>query len=276
LLGGFCDSPERPVVFFSHGYGADDPTAYLPLIRHWTSIGNVVVYSYYDSTPATDLPTTFRQADASGAVAASVEPRMDLSRVGFFGHSHGSGMTPFLVQQAAARGWGTWGLWMASFEQAYTQLQGTGGPIQVPARTRALVISGDSDQYTDARLGIDVFNSLTLPFWRKAHVTLRSDARGTPAVTAGHLDIADGVVNQFDYTVYRLADILQTCSVRWTNCLADLRYAGRWSDGVPVARSVVSQHPVDVGPAPAILAECDGVYKDLNPRVGECHKYAER
>jgi predicted esterase len=272
LVGGSCDSPRRPVIFFSHGVGVSDPGGYASLIAHWVSNGSIVVMADYDSG-ALDLADTFRQVDTGNQTAVAAEPRIDTSRAGFYGYSHGGGMTPYLAQQAVARGWAARALWLTSLSQAFTQLQGTGGPIGLPDGARMLVIAGDDDAYADARNGMDVFRSVTLDSGRKEHVTLHSDAHGYPALDASHTIVVDSssAVDAMDFAVWRLSDILQSCALRNRNCEADLTSMGTWSDGVPVTPATVTDQPVDIGPFPAILAECDGILAlRINPRIGEC------
>lgn len=271
LASGRCDSSKRPTIFFSHGYGFGDPNAYHSLIEHWVSLGNIVVASDYNSA-VLDLPVTFVQADQGNVAAAAYEARIDTARVGFYGHSFGGGMTPYLLQQAAARGWGTDALFGTSLDQAYTQWEGAGGPIEMPSTARVFVINSDDDRFADARNGIDVFDSLTLPADRKAYIMLHSDDHGVPAVDASHLAPIDLFgVGAVSYTLWRLSDILETCSLDTRRCDHDLSFAGTWSDGVPIKASDVSESPVDAGPTPVILAECTGPIAQLwNPRIAQC------
>jgi dienelactone hydrolase len=272
LVGGACDSDTRPVVFFSHGYGLGKPSDYAALVTHWVSNGNVVVMADYESGNM-DLETTFRQVDQGNRAAVAAEPRIDVTRTGFYGYSHGGGMTAYLAQQAVARGWSSRALWLTSLSQAYTQFQGTGGPIRLPGHARAFVIAGDNDGFADARNGIDVFESLTLDGSRKDHITLHSDDHGSPALDASHAIVTDGSspVDALDFALWRLSDVLQSCSLRARNCDADLASMGTWSDGTPVTPATVTDQPVDTGPVPAVLAECQGPFALLlNPRIGEC------
>lgn len=274
LVGGRCDSPRRPVIFFAHGFGVGTPDRYLALVQHWVSVGNIVVMADYDS--AADLPTTFTQVDAGNQAAVAAEPRIDVLRTGFYGYSHGGGMVPYLAQQGHARGWGQRGLWLFSLSQAYTQWQGSGGPIALPAHARMLVVAGNNDSYADVRNGIDVFESVTIPDDRTAHVTLRSDYRGWPTLDATHMIVVEGTggsaVDALDGAVWRMSDALQSCAMSGANCAADLTTIGRWSDGVPARPAVVTDQPVDAGPVPTILAECNNTVFALllNPRIGEC------
>ncbi len=199
LLGGRCDAARRPVVFFAHGYGSTDPATYRSAINHLVSVGNIVVFASEtaDIGVSTDYEASYRVVDAGHVAAAAAEPRIDHNRVGYVGHSFGGGMTPWLVQQAASRGWGATALWMAPIAPAVSYAVGTGS-IAVPSHTWAVVIGFDSDQLADLRLGIDVFNSLTIPDSQKQHVTVRTDVRpGFPTPTvllADHLTTTDPIL----------------------------------------------------------------------------------
>jgi hypothetical protein len=258
LIGGSCDGARRPVVFFSHGFSVGEPSDYASLIDHWVSNGSIVVMPDYDAA-ALSLADTFRQVDQGNRTAVAAEPRIDTSRAGFYGYSHGGGMTPYLAQQAVTRGWATRALWLTSLSEAYTQLQGTGGAITLPAHTRMLVI--------------DVVESVTVDGGRKDHVTLHSDDHGSPALDASHSIVVDGssAVDAMDFALWRLSDILQSCTLRNLNCDADPTAMGTWSDGTPVTPATVTDQPADTGPIPAILAECDGpLALHLNPRIARC------
>ena len=273
ITGGRCDDDRRPAVFFAHGFGQTDPTAYEVLIEHLVSVGNVVVFPVYnvnDGNRAT-LEESYRIVDTGFVTAVEATPRIDTSRAGWWGHSNGGGMIPYLVQQGSARGWGDEALWMSIVAQAYTQLVGA-VDIAAPPNAQAMTVAFDQDALADARLGIDVFESLLLPDAQKRHVTVRTgtyDGRpfvadhGAPAGASGQADAVDVLL-------WRYADLLEICALHGQECGADLATAPD-ADGTPQQRAVVSSDPVDVGPAPAVLAECDAVFGPmLNPRIARC------
>lgn len=271
--GGRCDDDARPAVFIAHGFSQSDPVAYIDLIEHLVSVGNIVVYPSYDFTGGdrATLEESYRVVDAGIAAAVADDERIDTTRVGWWGHSHGGGMVPFLVQQGAARGWGSEGLWMAVVAQAFTQLVGD-GPIPVPPGTRAIVVALQQDAMADARLGIDVFESLVLPAEQKHHVTIQSGTHDGAPFVADHTAPSgiQGQSDAVDVLLWRDADLLQTCAFHHVGCDADL---GSLPDaaGNPIQHAIVSDHPVDGGPFPAILAECDALFAaDLNPRIARC------
>jgi len=286
VTGGRCDASKRPAVFVAHGFGATDPATYQALLDHLVSVGNVVVYAAYDAgdhdgdgdTDRSDLEESYRVVDEGIVAAVAATPRIDLARVGWWGHSHGGGMVPWLVQQGAARGWGTKALWMSNVAQAYSQLIGD-ATIAVPPRAQAMTVAFAQDALADKRLGIDVFESLLLPAAQKRHVMISTDLHGVPALVAEHNapTAASGAGDAIDFQLWRYSDILETCALTGRSCDADLSTVGTWSDGVPVVPAVVSAHPVDSGPMPAVLAECDSLFGtgaldpiDLNPRRARC------
>ncbi|HVF07703.1 MAG TPA: hypothetical protein VNC60_03915, partial [Actinomycetota bacterium] len=185
--GGRCNASKRPAVFFAHGFGQSDPAGYEALIAHFVSRGNVVVYPTYDvsSGDRAALEESYRVVDAGIVAAVAATPRADTTRVGWWGHSHGGGMVPWLVQQGAARGWGRAARWMTIVAQAYTQLVGSGA-ISVPSNTQATVVAFEADQMADARLGVDVFESLTVTPSRRRYVLVRNDLHGQPPFVADH------------------------------------------------------------------------------------------
>ena len=142
-----------------------------------------------------------------------------------------------------------------------------------------MTVAFAQDALADKRLGIDVFESLLLPAAQKRHVMINSDLHGYRALVAEHNapTAAAGQGDAIDFQLWRYADLLETCALTGRSCDADLSTVGTWSDGVPVVPAVVSAHPVDSGPMPAILAECDSLFGtggldpiDLNPRRARC------
>jgi hypothetical protein len=274
ITGGRCDDKRRPAVFLAHGFGQTDPTAYEALIRHFVSVGNVVVYPIYnvDDGERSTLEESNRVVDAGFVGAVEATPRIDTSRVGWWGHSHGGGMIPYLAQQGGARGWGKRAFWMSVVAQAYTQLVGA-GDIPVPANAEEMTVAFHDDALADARLGIDVFKSLQLPRSQKRYVMLQTGASSGGPFVAEHGAPEGGngtSVDAVDELLWRYADLLELCGLHDVGCDADLTTLPA-PDGTEEKHGVVSDEPVDAGPTPVILAECDaGFGPTLNPRIERC------
>ena len=87
-------------------------TSYKTLINYLVSRGMIVVYSPYPNqlTPVqNNLNIMFNGFDLAAQKYAS---RMDLTRVGFLGHSYGGGAVPSMARRGLAKGWGTNGAFM--------------------------------------------------------------------------------------------------------------------------------------------------------------------
>jgi hypothetical protein len=269
ITGGRCDDGRRPVVFLAHGFGQTDPTSYQALITHFVSVGNVVVYPTYtvnDGSRAT-LEESYRVVDAGFVEAVQQTTRIDTSRAGWWGHSHGGGMIPYLVQQGGARGWGGQARWMSIIAQAYTELVGA-EDIGVPTNTEAISVAFEHDALADNRLGNDVFRSLLLPPAQKRHVTVLTGTHGGVPFAAEHGAPEGGNgagVDAVDTLIFRYADLLELCALFARGCDTDLTTLGAET------HAIVAEDPVDVGPYPAVLAECDaGFGPTLNPRIARC------
>lgn len=281
-VGGTCSDGGRPVVAVVHGLGAGTDAQllggvsllYADLISHLVSVGNVVIFATYD-TDTDDFVGSYRAQDAALAAAETMAPRGDFSRFGIVGHSMGGGATPYLVQQATARGWGSQALWAVPVAPWYVHGVGT-GPVTVPDHTQVVVIGYDNDTYVDNRIGIDLYRSLTVPADQKQHVTVHSQSRWFTTLNAQHT-AANSILAPNDairfYGLYRIIDAVQTCSLFGTDCDADLSYMGRWSDGAAVTPAVSTDDPTDSGPVTSALAifglsgECTD---PANPRAANC------
>jgi hypothetical protein len=272
---GRCDDRKRPTVFIAHGLGGSDPTSYGGLIQHLVSVGNVVVYPSYSSNSGSldELQALDRYVNAGMIEAARRYPRIDTTRVGWWGHSMGGSMIPYLVQQGGVvRGWGNKAIWMNNVAMTFAELVTPKGPdgqptteaIAIPRTTRVLTVGMQDDALADNRIGDEIFDSLTVPRSQKAHATINSDAHGQPAFVADHNAPSGGNgagIDAVDFALWRYHDLLESCALSGVGCASDLSFVGRWSDGTDVVHAtVVHEHPVDVGPVPAALAECDGYY----------------
>jgi len=267
--GGRCGDHKRPAVFMAHGLGGTDPSSYLGLIDHLVSVGNVVVYPTYNVTSGdkSALEAAYRYMNAGDVEAARRVKRIDTSRVGYWGHSFGASMVPYLVLQAGHRHWGTHGLWMNNIAMTFALLVGPDA-IPIPRDTQVLTVGFDDDALADNRIGDEVFGALAVPTSHKRHALIETDPHGQPALLAEHnTPIATAgppnAPDAFDFDLWRDMDLLELCAVKHRACHADYSAMGTWSDGTAIVPALVAQRPVDAGPYPALLAECDGLYGRL-------------
>jgi acetyl esterase/lipase len=277
-IGDACSRGKQPTIFMAHGLGGTDPSNYIELIDHLVSRGNIVVYPTYQVTSGSKsaLETAYRYMNAGNIEAAKRTKRIDVARVGFWGHSFGASMVPYLAVKAAHRGWGKHALWLNNVAMTFALLVGPGA-IQLPRRAQVLTVGFNDDALADNRIGDEVFRAFKVPRAHKRHLILNSDAHGQPALVAEHnTPIATSAQtytpDALDFALWRDIDLLETCALIHHRCHADYSQVGTWSDGTPITPGTVSKHPVDVGPYPAALAECDGVYGQMlnDERIHRC------
>jgi len=151
-----------PVIFFSHAYGATDwQIAYAQFMPHMVSRGYIVVYSPYPTFgPSVDDRYNIMWHGFALAVA-QYGARMDLSRVGFTGHSFGGGAAPAMAYKGIVEnGWGQNGAFTFMLAPWYsyqvTDNTLSGFPPQV---THLWQVFQDDDK-NDQRMAIDIYDTM--------------------------------------------------------------------------------------------------------------------
>ena len=276
--GGRCGDSKRPTIVMAHGLGGTDPSSYVALIDHLVSVGNVVVYPTYQVSDGsqTTLEQAYRYVDAGVVEAARRLPRFDTTRIGWWGHSFGASMVPFLATQGGRRHWGADGFWVNNIAMTFALLVGPGA-IPLPAHAQVLTVGFEDDALADNRIGDEVYDAFSVPAAQKRHLLVSSDPHGQPALVAEHNSpiATDGPTytpDAIDFLLWRDLDQLELCALGGGYCDASYSAAGAWSDGVSVVPAEQSPHPGDAGPYPALLAECDGVYGQMlnQERLARC------
>lgn len=273
-----------PVVFFSHGYGAVDYHNYHWLIEHLVSRGMVVVYAPYptltgpagggggflrrrgapasadaDSAGGRADPFTQRYAVLWAGFEAAVQQqgeRMDLTRVGFAGHSFGGGATPAMAYHGfVERGWGSAGAFMYLMAPWYSNV--TQEQLQrLPAHTNVLIQVYADDSINDHRMAIDFFRSIGVS--QKEYVVLYGDDHDGCRVTAEHDVPGRETMGALKYYgVFRLADALADYAfngnasgkeVALGHGSAAQRFMGAWPDGTPFHELSAESNPQPLHP----------------------------
>jgi hypothetical protein len=147
----------RPVIFFAHGFGPNRWQTYVDLISHLVSLGYVLVYAPYptDGTDNIGRYTSLWAGFVAGAQAAGAD--IDLTRVGFLGHSFGGGAVPFLAYQGlVGQGWGRNGAFMMLLTPWYSEETGDALLQGLPARLIRAEQIYDADVTNDHRMAIDI------------------------------------------------------------------------------------------------------------------------
>jgi len=151
---------QRPVIFFAHGFGPGVWQAYSDLITHLVSVGYAVVYAPYQTSGVT-TPQRYDELWGGFLAAAQQNASLDLTRVGFIGHSFGGGATPYLAYQGLVQqGWGSAGAFMLLLAPWYSYET----PDSLLQALPAGLIQGeqiyDQDSTNDHRMAIDIYQHL--------------------------------------------------------------------------------------------------------------------
>jgi acetyl esterase/lipase len=254
--------PERaPVVLFAHGFGATSTGKYWAWLARMAKQGVWVVFPLYPAVPERGGPGRYEilwaglQA-AIRRIAETPGPRADLERVGFLGHSFGGGAAPAMAARAAARGWGSAAMWIECYAPWF-DLDPSAWPL-LPDHAYLLSVAYEDDAVCDPATAAGFLaKASTLPEKRKRFVLFRSDARGSPRLSADHLAPLTRPLDALDHRgAWRLGDALRTLAIQGSADAkahvfgAEAGDLGAWSDGTPVVPPAFAWPPGPEGPKP--------------------------
>ncbi|HEY7162696.1 MAG TPA: alpha/beta hydrolase [Acidobacteriota bacterium] len=251
-----------PIIVFLHGWSAMNPATYGAWIDHLVKRGNIVIYPRYQAdlkTPLKDFTANTIEAIHSAINRLQKEPdhvRPDLSKFAVEGHSVGGLLTANVTALAKENGLPQVGA-MMSVEPGRTWNFGTRGNVpladlsKIPSQTLLLAVIGDKDRIardTDAKR--IYYESTNVSAENKDFITLVSDNHGTPPLIAHHGTPSTFAVNALDfYGTWKLFDGLCDAAFYGMNReyalgnTSEQRNMGNWSDGVPVNKLAVTDHP---------------------------------
>jgi dienelactone hydrolase len=145
----------RPVIFFAHGFGPGLTDTYADLLRHMTSKGYIVVFSTYPMRGVTVDQRYDSLWQGFAAAVAQFHARMDLSRVGFVGHSFGGGAVPAMAFKGlVTNGWGSKGAFSMALAPWYSYQITDAQIAAIPAGDPAFFEVYDKDSVVDHRMAI--------------------------------------------------------------------------------------------------------------------------
>jgi hypothetical protein len=247
-----------PVVLFAHANGQNAPAVYAGLIDHIVSRGHAVVFSPFAIGTAVHEDRYDALWSGFEAAVEALDDRLDVSRLGFVGHSYGAGALPFLAHRALReKGWGAEGALFYAMAPWYALSIAPEQMRDFPEHLRVLIQVFEDDNATDHRIAIDQFHAIGVPEDSKEFILVRSDANGGCRLSAVHtvpqskgLRARDDAIDV--YGVHRLFDALAAYAFRGDETgrrialghgSAEQVAMGRWPDGTPVAPLVSSRDP---------------------------------
>ncbi|MDE1153498.1 MAG: hypothetical protein PW788_13260 [Micavibrio sp.] len=205
------DAAPRPVIFFSHAYGATDwKVAYAQFVPHIVSLGYIVVYAPY--------PTLGDTIDGRYNViwhgfelaVAKFGNSMDLTRVGFVGHSFGGGTVPAMAYKGIiGRGWGSAGAFAYALAPWYSYQITNADMQQFPKQVTLLWQIYGADTANDHRMAIDMYNAAQGGAAKTIFQYVQSQTIGTCTMQATHSTPGRNIALRLkQYSVFREFDAL--------------------------------------------------------------------
>lgn len=179
---------KAPVIFYSHGFGATSwENIYPDLMHYMASRGNIVVYVPYRTIGISIEERYDMLWDGFTRAAKHFRSRMDLTRVGFVGHSFGGGATPMMAYKGfVEKGWGEDGRFMFIMAPWYSYKITQKQLESFPDNSNMVMQVYDQDIVNDHRMAIDIFRHNNIPAERKDFYMTRSDSRESCSINADH------------------------------------------------------------------------------------------
>lgn len=179
---------QHPVILFSHAFGGSDwKSAYTPFVRHMVSRGNIVIYSPYQTIRASFEERYATLWKGFEIAVQNFGNQMDLTRVGFVGHSFGGGATPAMAYKGLVKnGWGKSGAFIYILAPWYSFQVTSEGLRQFPEHVVLIMQVYDKDDINDHRMAIDIFRSFQLPNSQKHFQVVRSEKINGCEIVADH------------------------------------------------------------------------------------------
>jgi hypothetical protein len=263
-----ADGVRHPVILFAHANDVDDPDHYGSLLSHLASRGHAVIFSPY----MIEIGRVEQRYDPlwSGFAEAVRRHRdeLDLSRVGFVGHSFGAGALPWLAERAlVGEGWGAEGAFLFAMAPWYALRMTDQRLARLPGHLKALVLVFEEDRVNDHRIAIDLYEALGVPDSEKDYLVVRPDRKGACVLSAPHtVPQSRGLRARDDaldvHAVYRLLDALAAYAFEGDERGREVALGkgaeaqvamGHWRDGTPLVPLLWRETPEPSRPEESYL-----------------------
>lgn len=237
VLSPTSDAIERPVLFYSHAFGGTEWRRMLGLLEVLVSQGFVVVFVPY---PTTGTSVCGRYDTLAGGFAEAVSAlagaaRMDLSRVGFVGHSFGGGASASMARVALVEhGSGSAGSFIFASAPWYVYRMDDAAAWEALSATRLVLMVYADDTVNDDRIAID---QVLTPFVGTASfLRLHADGTGACELVPDHgtPPSYEGIDALDTWGLWRHAHALAACTLRGDAAACDVvedTAMGHWLDG---------------------------------------------
>lgn len=200
-----------PTIFYSHGFGGNDPMNIIGLLNFVARKGYAIVFVPYQTTGVTSAQRYQNLLNGFLKSARDYPAIIDTTRVGFMGHSFGGGATFANAYHCFTQlNWGTAGRFMFTSAQWYSLNISQNELLNFPNNVKLISMVYENDSTNDHRITNDLFNTISIPSSEKDYLRVKSDTINSYTYDAIH-----GVPNTasaFDaldyYALYRHLDAL--------------------------------------------------------------------
>jgi hypothetical protein len=249
-----------PTIFFLHGYGATDWHWYGNLLRNVVSHGYIIVYAPYKTFMASMEERYAMLWDGFMAAVKHYGSRMDLSRVGFVGHSFGGGATPAIAYKGfIEKGWGNKGRMMFIMAPWYSSQITNQQMNNFPPNVNFMVQVYDKDPMNDHRMAIDLYNHIGKKLKNRSYLLLHSQKHKSCEVIADHNppNRRNPYSGLKSWGVFRHINAVADYTFTGNNEAAKIflgrgdsyqEYMGNWSDSSPYVPAEFMDNPIPAQP----------------------------
>lgn len=200
-----------PTIFYSHGFGGDQPVNILGLLNFVARKGYAIVFVPYQSSAVTNAQRYNNLLSGFIKSARDFPDIIDTSRVGFMGHSFGGGATFANAYHCFTNlNWGSSGRFMFASAQWYTLNISQAELLAFPGDVKLLTMVYENDITNDHRMANDIFNTISIPSTEKDFLLVKSDTINSYTYDAIHgLPNTASAFDALDYyALYRHLDAL--------------------------------------------------------------------
>ncbi|MGV3613385.1 MAG: T9SS type A sorting domain-containing protein [Fluviicola sp.] len=200
-----------PTIFYSHGYGGNNPIYIKGLTDFVAKKGYALVFVPYQTLGVTVLDRYENLLQGFRKAARDFPNIIDTTRAAFMGHSFGGGASfGNAFKCFTETNWGSNGRFIYASAQWYS-FNITQNQLQnFPSDVKLLTEIYESDSTNDHRLAADIFRNISIPAAEKDFLVLQRDTVGGYIYPGDH-NTPNTVIalNAHDYYgIYRLLDAM--------------------------------------------------------------------
>lgn len=203
-------------IFFCHGVGASNPIYYKAFLEHMASSGYAVIYPTYPGYLL--LPKKSFRILWNGFQQGVKEwkEHLDLSEIGFVGHSYGASIIPsFSLKAIKTKRWGKKSAFVYMMAPWYINQITDRELKKFPKHIKVLTEVFQDERINDPQIAREFHNEIGVPDTNKVFITLKNrkdyfSATADHEVPHGEFGQSGGV-NDYDYCgVYFVFDAISS------------------------------------------------------------------